>query len=104
MKKRNILIIQIIIFTMALLLFTACARKDASQARLVLGTLFLLVGLILKKFREPIAKSMYEKQIESIKKKSSPEKVADGISHGGTLFFSIGIIIILIGLIGLISQ
>ena len=98
-KKRTILIIQIIIFTMVLFLFTAGAGDKIVKARLIMGGFFLVLGIILLTFKGAIAKFMYEKQIESIKKKLSVEKFTDGMNHGGILLSFVGIIVVLVGLI-----
>ena len=98
-KKLTVLIIQIIMFTMVLLLFTAGAGDKIVKARLTMGGFFLVLGIILLTFKGTIAKSMYEKQIEAIKKKSSVEKLTKGMNHGGILLSSVGIIVVLVGLI-----
>jgi len=101
MKNKNLaaLIIQTIIFTAALLLFTAGAGDKIVKARMMIGGLFLILGIILLTFKGTVAKSMYEKQIEVIKDKSSIEKFTEGLTHGGILLSFVGAIIALIGLI-----
>ncbi len=75
------------------------AGNKILKARLTVGGLFLVLGLILLALQKPIAKSMYEKQIEAIKKKSSIGKFTEGINHGGILLSFVGLIVALVGLI-----
>ena len=98
-KKLITLIIQIIIFTIVLLLFTASAGDKIVKARLVMGGGFSVLGIISLTFKEAIARSMYGKQIEAIKSKSSVEKLTKGMNHGGILLSSVGIIVVLVSLI-----
>jgi len=91
-KRLIILIVQIILFSVVLIIFPA-------QARLTIGILFLVIGIILLIFKESIGKAMYEKQIEAVKNKSSVEKFISGINHGGLLLSSVGLISVLMSLL-----
>jgi hypothetical protein len=99
-KKRSvILLVQIVIFVIVLVLFTVGAGNKTLQARIKVGTLFLVLGLITLKFKRPIAEWTYKRQVGVIKEHSSIEKVTEGFNHGGILLSSVGAILILIGLI-----
>lgn len=91
-KRLIILIIQIVLFSVVLMVFP-------TQARLTIGILFLALGIIFLIFKNQIGKTMYEKQIESVKRKSSIEKFIDGINYGGLLLSSVGVISILMSLL-----
>jgi len=98
-KRLIILIIQIIVFSIVLILFTVETGDKNLKVRLTIGGIFFALGSILIVFKNPIAKFMYEKQIKTIKQRSSIEKFAEGINHGGILLFSVGIVVTSVGLI-----
>ncbi|MFZ2603673.1 MAG: hypothetical protein WAX79_06735 [Candidatus Omnitrophota bacterium] len=91
-KKFIIQIIQIILFSVVLIVLP-------TQSRLAIGILFLPLGIIFLIFKKQIGETMYKKQIESVKRRSSAEKFIDGINHGGLLLSSVGIISILMSLL-----
>ena len=86
MGKIIILAIQIILFSIVLIIFP-------TQTRLMIGIIFLIMGIVFLIFKQQIGKSMYDKQIESVKKKSSVEKFINGINHGGLLLTFVGIMV-----------
>jgi len=98
-KRLFILLIQIVVFVIVLTLFTVNAGDKAPQARIKAGGFFLVLGLIVLKFKRPIAEWTYKRQVEPMKKHSSVEKVIDGFNHGGLLLSSVGTILILIGIV-----
>ena len=99
MKKRLIiLLIQIIVGIILLVLFTS-ATSDSLMARVVLGSVSLILGLVLLKFKQPLARGMYKRQVETIKQRTSIEKLVEDFNHGGLLLSCVGVILIMAGLI-----
>ena len=98
-QKRLVpLVIQILIFVVVLFLFTANASDKTLQVRLIIGGFFLLLGLIVLRFKRPIAEWTYKCQVAPMQKHSSIERFIDDFNHGGLLLSFVGGIIILIGL------
>ena len=95
-KRLIILLMQVVLFTVFLIWLTA-ARSNTLKERLIDGSICLVLGLILLKFKQPIAEGMYKRQVKAIKQKSSVEEFTEGINQGGLLLSYVGIILILVG-------
>jgi hypothetical protein len=98
-KRLIVLLVQIVIFVLVLVLFTAATGDKTLQARIKFGGLFLVFGLITLTFKKPIAEWTYKRQVGAMKERSSIEKTIEGFNHGGILLSSVGAILILFGLI-----
>jgi hypothetical protein len=85
MNKYFILLIQIILFSVVLIIFP-------TRYRLIISIIFIPVGIILLTFRQKLGQFMYQKQIEDVRQKLSVEKYIDGFYHGGILLIVVGLI------------
>lgn len=85
MKKYFILLIEIILFSVVLIVFP-------TKYRLIISIIFIPVGIILLTFRQKLGQFMYQKQIEAVRQKLSVEKYIDGFNHGGILLTAVGLI------------
>jgi hypothetical protein len=85
MNKYFILLIQIILFSVVLIVFP-------TKYRLIVAIIFIPVGIIFLSFKQKLGQFMYQKQIEAVRQKLSVEKYIDGFNHGGILLTVVGLI------------
>jgi len=64
-----------------------------------IGGFFIVFGFILIRFKNKLGSLLYAGQVEMIKKRSSPEKMADDFRYMGSALLTIGLLVTIIRLI-----